>query len=56
MATMLVNNKYYGRAEIVPQQCSRCGVSVKWKKQGKVWSPTDPSTGKFHVCKEEEQL
>ena len=52
MATMLVHNKYYGRVVEEPQQCSRCGEAVEWKKQGKIWSPTNPGTGKFHVCKE----
>ena len=50
MAIMLVRKKY-GESENIEQICSRCGDSVEWKNQGRVWSPTDPGTGKFHICK-----
>ncbi len=51
MATMLVN-KEYGGTQQVEQVCRQCGARVEWLKKGKIWSPTNPSTGKFHVCKE----
>lgn len=53
MTTLLIRNEY-GKPEVVEQVCSRCGEPVEWLKQRGTWSPTNPGTGKFHVCKKEE--